>query len=60
MPDLTLKEFQQVKAKELSRRLQEEACKMNLPTAKERPKENKSPFSFSFSTLARPFRKRRI
>ena len=58
MPDLTLKEYRDLKPKDISRRLQEETCKMALPPKQARMKSRKFPLSCALSSLVRPFRKK--
>jgi hypothetical protein len=58
MPDLTLKEYRDLKPKDISRRLQEEICKMALTPEQARIKSRKSPLTCALSSLVRPFRKK--
>jgi hypothetical protein len=57
MPDLTLNEFKELKAEDISGRLQEEMNKMDLPPIKKCFKLKKSPLSCALSSLIRPLRR---
>jgi hypothetical protein len=57
MPDLTLKEFRELKVKDISLCLQEEISKMDLPHIQKRPKSKGYPVSCALSRLVRPLRR---